>query len=345
MTSGGKTMSITGIGKPAVAAAALLAFAAAAATAPAKADDYPNQPINVVVGFSAGGGTDLYARNLAAALPRFLNNQPVVVVNKEGGAQIPAMKVLKSAKPDGYSTMLVSAGSAIIATGLRDRGVDMFKDFVLVAQIGVNNVMVAASKQSGFKTPADVIAGIKKAHAEGKKLRWGHAGRASITSLAVIAWLNKNGVYEMTQDVPFKGGSKVRVALLGNNVDFGGLALSNAAGGYDQKLNVIGTFSDQRDPAQPEFPTLGDLKSPYVPMETPLVIAVPKGTPKAIVAKLEDAIKKSTEDPAFKERAQKSGQAVVYRNSDDVAKFAAKLQKEWADTIAVVRKRIAEAKN
>ena len=338
-------MTVTGSGKLARVGAITLAFAAAVAAAPAKADDYPSQPINIVVGFSAGGGTDLYARNLSATLPKYLNNQPVVVINKTGGAQIPALKMLKSAKPDGYSTMLVSAGSAIIATGLRDRGVDILKDFELVAQIGVNNVMLAASKASGFKTPDELIAGIKKAHAAGHKLRWGNAGRASITSLAVIAWLNKNGVYEMTQDVPFKGGSKVRVALIGNNVDFAGLGLNNAAGGYDKKLNVIGTFSDRRDPAQPQFPTLGDLKTPYVPMETPLVITVPKGTPKAIIAKLEGAIKKSTEDPEFKERAQKSGQAVVYRGTDEVNAFVRKLKKEWADTIAVVRKRMAEAKN
>lgn len=335
-------MNMTKIGK--WAGAALLALAATAATAPVRAADYPSRAVTIIVGFSAGGGTDRYARNLAAALPPLLNNQPIVVVNKTGGAQIPALKVLKSSKPDGYTSMLVSAGSAIIATALRDRGVNI-DDFELVAQIGVNNVMLASSLESGFKTPQELIAGIKKAHAAGRKLRWGHAGRASITSIAVIAWLNKNGVYEMTQDVPFKGGSKVRVALLGNNVDFGGLALSNAAGGYDKKLNVLGSFSDRRDPAMPEFPTLGDTGTAYVPMETPLVLAVPKGTPKAIVAKLEEAVKKSTEDPGFKERAQKSGQSVVYRGSDEVKTFLAKLKNEWADTLAVVRKRIAEAKN
>jgi tripartite-type tricarboxylate transporter receptor subunit TctC len=336
-------MSVTGIGKPLRAAAALLAFAAIAAT-PAKAADYPSSAVTIIVGFSAGGGTDRYARNLAATLPQYLNDQPIVVVNKTGGAQIPALKVLKSSKPDGYTSMLISAGSAIIATALRDRGVNI-DDFELVAQIGVNNVMLASSLESGFKTPQELIAGIKKANAEGKKLRWGHAGRASITSIAVIAWLNKNGVYEMTQDVPFKGGSKVRVALLGNNVDFGGLALANAAGGYDKKLNVLGSFSDKRDPAMPEFPTLGDTGTDYVPMETPLVLAVPKGTPKEVVAKLEEAVKKSTEDPAFKERAQKSGQSVVYRGSDEVSAFLGKLSEEWADTLAVVRERIAEAKN
>jgi tripartite-type tricarboxylate transporter receptor subunit TctC len=325
--------------------AALLALAVVNAIPAANADEYPSKAVNVIVGFSAGGGTDTYARNLGAEIPKYLNNQPIVVVNKTGGAQVPAMKVLKSSKPDGYTTMLVSMGSAIIATGLRDRGVEILRDFELVAQIGVNNVMVASSKKSGFKTPQELIEGIKKAHAAGNKLRWGNAGRASITSLAMIAWLNKNGVYEMAQDVPFKGGSKVRAAVLGNNVDFGSLAVSNAAGGYAEKMNVIATFSDKRDPAQPQVPTLGDLGSPYVPMETPLVLTVPKGTPKEIVAKLEEAVKNTTEDPAFKARAQKSGQSVVFRGSKEVRAFAEKLKAEWSETIQIVRKKIAEAKN
>lgn len=240
--------------------------------------------------------------------------------------------------------MLVSMGSAIIATGLRDRGVDPFKDFEFVAQIGVNNVMMASSLSSGFKTPGELLAGIKKAHAAGNKLRWGHAGRASITSLAMIAWMNKHGVYEMTQDVPFKGGSKVRVALIGNNVDFGSLGLSNSAGGYAKKMNVIATFSDRRDPAMPSVPTLGDFKSAYVPMETPLVLTVPKGTPKDVIAKLESAIKMATDSPEFKARAAKSRQSVVFRGSMEVRKFAEHLKKEWSETIKMVRKRINEAK-
>ena len=189
----------------------LVSLAAIAVATVAKAEDYPNKSIQMVVGFSAGGGTDLYARNLSATMPKYLGNQPIVVVNKPGGAQIPAMKILKNSPPDGYSTMLVSMGSAIIATQLRDLGIDLFKDFEFVAQIGVNNVMLASSKKSGFKTPQELIAGIKKAHAEGKKLRWANAGRGTLTSLAVIAWLSRNGVYDMTQDVPFKGGAKVRV--------------------------------------------------------------------------------------------------------------------------------------
>jgi len=165
---------------------AITAASAATTTAPAGADEYPSKAINVLVGFSAGGGTDVYARNLGVSISKHLNDQPFVVVNKAGGAQIPAMKVLKSSEPDGYTAMIVSMGSAIIATGLRDRGVDLFKDFELVAQYGVTNIMVAASKETGFKTPEDLIEGITKAHAKGSELRWGSAGRAAITTLVPV---------------------------------------------------------------------------------------------------------------------------------------------------------------
>jgi len=324
---------------------AAFAIGATVAALPAQAETYPNKAITMIVGFSAGGGVDLFARNLSAAMPQFVGNQPVVVVNKTGGAQVPAMKVLKTSKPDGYTTMLLSMGSVIVATGLRERGVNPFEDFKFVAQIGVNNLIVAASKESGFKTPQDVIAGIKKAHADGRKLRWGNPGRGSITSLAMIAWLNKNGVYEMTQDIPFKGGSNVRVAILGNNVEFGSLALSNAAGGYDEKMNIIATFGSERDPAAPQYPTMGELNSPYVPMATPLVLAVPKDTPAETLSILEAAVKKATEDAGFNERAGKTGQSVVYRNAEEVRAYAEKLKAEWDETIQIVRKSMADAKD
>jgi tripartite-type tricarboxylate transporter receptor subunit TctC len=324
--------------------AALLLALAAAAGAPAKAEQYPDKAIQVLVGFAAGGGTDVYARILSSAISEHLNGQPFVVVNKPGGAQVPAMKILKSAKPDGYTAMVVSLGSAIISTGLRDHGVDLLRDCEIVAQFGVTNIMVAASQNSGFKSPADVISGIKKAHAEGRKLRWGSAGRSSITTLAMIAWLNKNGVYEMTQDVPFKGGAEVRVALIGNNVDFGVLGTSNASS-YKDKINIIATFSDDRDPAQPDIPTLGDLKSNYVAMETPIVVAVPKGTPKDRIDALAAAIKKAAESPALLELTKKAGQSVVYRGPEATRKLADKLKTEWDGTIQIVKKRIGDAKD
>jgi tripartite-type tricarboxylate transporter receptor subunit TctC len=305
-----------------------------------KAEQYPNKSIKVIVGFSAGGGTDTYGRILSSVIAEYLN-QPFVIVNKTGGAQVPAMKLVARSKNDGYTLMVMSMGSAIIATGLRNHGVDLFKDFELISQVGVNNVMLAAPKHTGYKSPQQIIAAIKKANAAGKKLRWANTGRGSITTLCAIAWLHKNGVYEMTQDIPFKGGSKVRVALLGDNVDFGFLGVSNATG-FRDKYNVIAVFSDVRDPVQKDVPTMGELKTPYVPMETPVIIAGPKGIPKERIAQLAAAIKKATGHKAFKSLTRKAGQAVVYRNPEETVQFARKLKKDWDATIKIAKSRIAK---
>lgn len=322
------------------AVAISLGLALSLAAGSLKAEQYPTKSIKVIVGFSAGGGTDTYGRILSSVIAEYLN-QPFVIVNKTGGAQVPAMKLVARSKNDGYTLMVMSMGSAIIATGLRNHGVDLFKDFELISQVGVNNVMLAAPKHTGYKSPQQIIAAIKKANAAGKKLRWANTGRGSITTLAAIAWLNKNGVYEMTQDIPFKGGSKVRVSLLGDNVDFGFLGVSNATG-FRDKFNVIAVFSDVRDPVQKDVPTMGELKTPYVPMETPVIIAGPKGIPKERIAQLAAAIKKATGHKAFKSLTKKAGQAVVYRNPEETVQFARKLKKDWDATIKIAKSRIAK---
>ena len=149
--------------------------------------DWPKKPITVIVGFAAGGGTDTYARILASVIPPFINNQPLIIVNKAGGAQVPAMKYTAKSKPDGYTMQFFSTGSGVLATMIKDRGVDWFRDFRPVAQIGSLNMLLAAPKGKGFNTPKDLVKAIEDANAKGQKLRWGHPGRGAVTNLLVGA--------------------------------------------------------------------------------------------------------------------------------------------------------------
>ena len=83
------------------------------------------KPVKVIVGYGAGGGTDSYARILASVIPEFLAEQPMVIVNKAGGAQVPAMKFVKSARPDGQTLQVVAMGGGLMATMIKDRGIKM----------------------------------------------------------------------------------------------------------------------------------------------------------------------------------------------------------------------------
>lgn len=309
---------------------------AAAFVMPATAADYPEKPLTVVVGFSPGGGTDTYARLLSSVIPEFINNQPMVIVNKPGGAQVPAMKFVQNAKPDGYTLHFVSAGSGVVATELRDRGVNWMNDFEPIAQIGLVTMSLFVPANSKFQTPQDVIAGIKEASAAGNKLRWGHPGRGSITNLAALAWLIKNDVVDMVQDVPFKGSAKTRAALIGNQIDMGALALNNIPG-FEDKMRVIGTFKDGRDPVFPDIKNMGELGSPYVGMFSPMMLTGPKGMAQDQIEILAAAIKKATEHKAFISLAKKSGVSVEYKGPAETKAMMQKLRTEWMPTIEFVK--------
>ena len=322
---------------------ALVLVAAALTMAPAEAEQYPSKPVTVVVGFSAGGGTDTYARILASVIPEYMNRQPLIVVNKPGGAQVPSMKFTAKSKPDGYTLQFFSTGSGVVATMIRDRGVDWFRDFEPVAQIGNINLSLVAHREMGFKTPQDVVAAVKKAHAAGKKLRWAHTGRGSITNMAALAWLIKNDIADMVQDVPFKGGAPTRAALLGKQVDFGAMGLQQTTGFMD-KLIVLGIMNSKRDPIRKDAPTMKELGSPFVEMRSPMILAAPKGTPKDRIEIMAAIVKKATEHKAFKKLTKKAGLAVVYAGPDEAKATMAKLRDEWKPTIDFVRKNITKGK-
>ena len=306
----------------------------------AQAAEFPEKAITTIVGYKAGGGTDTYARILSSVIPEYLNRQPLIIVNKAGGAQIPSMKFTAASKPDGYTLQLFSGGSAIVATTLRDKGIDFFEEFVPIAQIGNINQTMVAHTNTGYKTPQDIIDAIKKANAEGKKLRWAHTGRGTITNLAGIAWLLKNDVYEMVQDVPFKGGSPTRAAMIGEQVDFGAMGLHQLTG-FEDKLNQIGHFSPDRDPILKDALTMLEQDSPHVQVFSPMLIAAPKGTPKEVVDTLAAAIKQASEHPAFQKLTKKAGLAVVYKGPEETKAMLLKLREEWMPTIDFVKERLA----
>ncbi len=241
----------------------------------------------------------------------------------------------------GYTLQFFSTGSGVVATMLRGRGVDWFRDFVPIAQIGNINLTIVAHKNTGYKTPQDIVSAAKQANAAGKKLRWAHAGRGSITNLAAIAWLIKNNIYDMVQDVPFKGGSPTRAALLGEQVDFGAMGLQNMTG-FTDKLNQIGHFSPVRDPIRKKDLTMAEQNSPYVAMYSPMIMAAPKGTPQSVIDTMAAAIKKATEHRAFQKLTKKAGLAVVYKGPAETLKLMLKLRDEWRPTIDFVKKRMAK---
>ncbi|WP_417209771.1 tripartite tricarboxylate transporter substrate binding protein [Antarctobacter sp.] len=306
---------------------ALTASVAAVTSAAAQdACSYPEQPVSIIVGYSPGGGTDTIARLLANGLTE-VTGQPFNVVNKPGGAQVPAMKFVMDAEKDGYTLEFFSTGSAVMATLLRDQGFTFMEEFKPVANVAISTSVLAVNKSSGVTTGEEMIAWIKETYESGSKLRYGHAGRGSSSHIAIAAWLEANDLYGMVQDVPFDGSGPARAALIGEQVDFTGMNIANVE--KDEVLHGVGTLSETRDPAVDHVPTMKEQGIPYVDMDGPLLLAAPTGTPQEVIDCLEASVKQVSGMPSFVEAMNKAGFAVIYQDSQTITNRMAGLIDGW----------------
>lgn len=299
------------------------------------------RPIKAVVGYGAGGGTDSYARILASTIPEFLDGTPMVIINRPGGAQVPAMKFVKAAEPDGTTLQVVAMGGALMSTMLRDQGISWFEDFVPIAQFGVTNQALVVRADSGIETAAELVDFIRVKGDAGEKVRWSHPGRGSVSHVGVTAFLDANGLLGMTQDVPFDGGAGTRNALLSGDVDFSASG-AHTLPAFAEELHAVGLLSDTRDPIVSDIPTLAEQGLDFVPTETPIVLAAPAGMDPAFVTCLSAAVEATTGHVSFKALTKKAQQAVVYRNAEETDAYLKKLADLWAPTIARVRASLSE---
>lgn len=296
------------------------------------AQDYPLKPINLVVGFSAGGGTDTYARALAANLADELP-VPVVVVNQEGAAGMIAAQFVAGQAPDGYTLYMASAGSLLVKSMYDGEAapVQPLDDMVILGQIGASITGLLVPADSPFQTAADLV---EAAKSDASVLRWSHPGRGSLFQLSGVAFLQENGIE--VQDVPFQGGSKARNAVAGGQVDFGfmGNQLKN---GFESEIRALGVAGDERDPANPDIPTFGEQGLPEINLTNPQVVMAPKSLPDDITAVLVEAIQKAAESEAYIQTVMKAGLSAGYRGPEAARERLVNLKNDLEPLVASTR--------
>lgn len=300
-----------------------------------------NRPIKAVVGYGAGGGTDSYARILASAIPESLDETPMVIINRPGGAQVPAMKFVKEASPDGTTLQVVAMGGGLMSTMMRDQGISWFDDFEVIAQFGVTNQALVVQSDSDIETAQDLVDYIRERGEAGEKVRWSHPGRGSVSHVGVTAFLDMNGLLDYTQDVPFQGGAGTRNALLSGDVEFSASG-AHTLPAFAEELHAVGLLSDERDPVVVDVPTLEEQELDYVKTLSPIVLAAPAGIDAEFVTCMSAAVEQATQHDSFAALTKKAGQAVVYRNAEDAEAYLKGLAEGWAPTVAEVRESLTE---
>ncbi|MEE9333516.1 MAG: tripartite tricarboxylate transporter substrate binding protein [Granulosicoccaceae bacterium] len=286
------------------------AIAIALSTTIGFAADWPKRPINLVIPYKAGGGTDAYARAISAAAKGVLN-VPIVVVNKPGSGGLNGANVVVGAKPDGYTMMMTSGGSFLLSTMMRKTNIDALESSEFVAQVGQLKTSLMVPNNSPFKNIQDLI---KAAKEKPGSLRWAHSGRGGFHFVGGLGFLSKNGI--KAQDIPFKGGGPTRAALIGEQADFGFLGVQQLAG-FEKQLRALAVNSQERDAIMKNVPSFGEMGIPFAAVSSPVIVFAPKGTPVEIISAMESALKKIAASPEFSDLLVKRGTGPVYQNGAD----------------------------
>jgi len=294
-----------------------------ALSAPAFAQSYPTQPIEINITYGAGGGVDLNFRAFAPFLEKELG-QPVVIVNRGGAGGVTGWTFIARTKPDGYSlgNANLPALSATYATGALPFNPVEKLDFL--GQIAFDPVVVAVSGKSPFKTMGDAIELMKKTPGG-----LSYAATGIVSSDALTAKSVEVAAGVKFRIVNFDSGKEAITAALGGHVDAVGLTVSEAVPYVkDGSLRVLGVGGDKRDPQLPDVPTFKEQGLDVQFQGSARGLTIPTGAPPEVLEKLRAAVKKIATSPGYPEKANELGLGVIYATPEEVKKSVLS-QIEW----------------
>jgi tripartite-type tricarboxylate transporter receptor subunit TctC len=293
---------------------ALAAFAAG----PVAAQSFPDRTVTLVNPFPPGGVVDNQGRPLAAALERALK-QPVVILNKPGGAGAVGYAFAANSKPDGYTVLagIVSVSSIPEADKLFGRTPSYSLDqLVPVARVSADPIYVAVLTDSSWKTLKEMLDAIKA-----KPMGYSYSSSGPYGALHVPTEMLLQSAGAKARHVPTTGGGPAINALLGGHVDFTTGGPSALAGQMKAgKFRVLAGTGAKRHPVLPDVPTMTELGYD-MDYYLWLGLFVPKGTPEAAVKTLRDATRMAVNDPEFRGAMQKMNAIVDYQDQPEFKKF------------------------
>lgn len=303
--------------------AALLALTAAF-TGVAQAQQYPNRPIRMFVGYPAGGGADALARLTATHLSEALGQQ-VVVDNRAGAGGTLAADAVAKAQPDGYTLLFGETGLLIAPAIYASLPFDPAKSFAAVGSVAVLPLVVVANPAVPAKNAAELVALLK---ANPGKYSYASPGVGTVHHLAMELFRTQAGFDYV--HVPYKGASALIPDLVSGQIPLGVLsappALAQVKSG---KLRAIALTSPVKLAGAPEWPALADTL-PGFDASPRLFVLAPAGTPGAVIARLDAAIKAILAKPAVLESLNAQGATAAPAGAEELGTLIAAELRKWA---------------
>lgn len=314
-----------------LAGIATLALAALSTVSAAQEGSYPNRPIELLVGYPAGGSADLTARVLGDAASRILG-QPIVIINKPGAGTVVELMALKNANPDGY-TIGTLATAGMINQYMGPVEYDTMSDFTPIMQYAGWVAGVVVRKEAPWKDFKDFLAYAK---ANPGKIRYSTAGAGTQQHLTMVRLGNELGIKWL--HIPYKGGPAAVTAALTGEVEATAQTAEWAPFVRDGKMRLLVTFGTKRADAFPDAPALSEFGVTFDPPNM-LGLVAPKGTPPPIVARLHQAFRAAMDDPRFQQAIDRMSMVRMYRGPQEYRAFIKDLNEAWGGVIQSAMKK------
>lgn len=312
-----------------ILAAATLALSAGTSVASAQTSNYPSDTVTILVGFAAGGATDILARALAQGLQAELGGT-FVVENRGGASGAIAAQALAQSEPDGY-TLMVTAGSAMTINVHMPPvpPYNALEDFTFITQLAANDGVLAVSKELPVTNFEEFLAYAKE---NGDKLSYGVSGVGSPTHLGTELLKQSLGI-EMTH-VPYQGDAKVAVDVIAGTLPVGVMALPSVVGQLkDSQMIPIAMLGTTDYDDFPDVPNIGTLGHADNTVQTWLGLIGPAGMPEDLVQKLYEASSKVMASEKMVQHMKMQNSNIVANSPSEFTAYVNEEYGKWGDVV------------
>ena len=290
----------------------------------ASAQEYPSRAVKIVVPFAAGGPADVYARFIAQRLQEAMG-QPFVVEDRPGGGSVVGTDIVAKSPPDGYTLLLMSNTHTVNESLMPGKSFQLMRDFTAVAPINYSDLVLVVNPAVPAKTLQELIA---LAKAQPGKLNYASSGPGTPYHMAGELFKASAGLDIV--HVPYKESSGARTGVLGGQVEmmFDAVTVMNEhvkAG----KVRALATSGNARSAVMPDVPTLNEAGVPGYDATIWLGLIAPKGTPAAIVNRLNAAVTKIVTTPDVQADWAKQGAVAMTMSPDVFARYLADDIVKW----------------
>ena len=296
----------------------------------AHAQDYPSRPIRIIVPFAPGGSADVFGRFIAQRLQESLG-QNVIVDNRPGAGSVIGTDAVAKSAPDGYTLLLMSNAHTVNESLIPNKPFQLMRDFAPIAPINYSDLVLVAKAGAPFNTLGELI---KVAKAKPGGMSYASSGPGTPYHMAGELFKAMAGI--SIEHIPYKGSAGARSDVLGGQLEMMFDAIPTMAEHIKSgKVKAIATTGKARASALPDVPTMAEAGVPGYEATIWLGLMAPKGTPPAVVTKLNAELSKITSNPEVRRAWGAQGTTPMTMGVDAFTRYVNDDITKWARIVKI----------